>query len=455
MSAYPSFHDVATHFFLQMTVIMVAYRLLWRVFRRLGQVEVVAIMATGFLLGPSVLGAFWPSAQQWLFPTTVGVGGTAVPHPTFTALYVVGQLGLVLYMFLVGTSFDTGIFTSHLRTAGVTATTGVVAPVLLGGATGFVLAGQGGYFTSKVTPWEAAIFLAAAVAITSFPVLAWIIQDAGLDRTRLGTMALSCAAFDDACAWILLAVVLASTEHNMSGAVVALVGGVGFVFVMVVVGRPLLRRLDDWAPSETLGDGLPVGPLAVILITTLACAWFTDLVGASSVFGAFLAGAVMPRGRLLDTVRTRIGPLVSYLLLPAYFVFSGLNTQLGLILEPTVLIAAAAVMIAAFGGKFGAITLAARANGMSWWEASSMGSLANARGLMELVLVNIALTRGLITPALYTILAVMALVTTFAATPAFRLFQARARKRGLEFAAVGEVSAPTPDPVSTGQIESR
>ncbi|WP_233608762.1 cation:proton antiporter [Nocardia stercoris] len=448
MNVYPSLPDVSTHFFLQMAAILVAYRLLWSVFRRMGQVEVVAIMAAGFLLGPSVLGAAWPAAQNWLFPATLRIADAAVPHPTLTVLYAVGQLGLVLYMFLVGTSFDTSIFTSHLRTAGITATTGVVVPMLLGGATGLVLAVRGGYFTGKVTPWEAALFLAAAVAVTSFPVLAWIIQDSGLGRTRLGTMALSCAAIDDACAWILLAVVIAFARHNPADAILALAGGVGFTLVMILIARPVLRRLDYWDRPEALVGGLPIGPFVVILVLGLVSAWFTDFVGASSVFGAFLAGVVVPRDRFVDMMRTRLEPLVSYLLLPAYFVFSGLNTRLSLVFEPSVLVVALVVLVVSFGGKFGAITLAARANGMNWREASSIGALANARGLMELVLVNIGLTQGIITPALYTILTVMALVTTFTATPAFRFIEARARKREPGSIAVSGKPAPESDPAA-------
>ncbi len=442
------------HFFLQMAVILVLCGLLWPAFRRLGQVRVVAIMAVGFLLGPSALGAVWPAAQEWLFPTMIRIGGEQVPHPSLTVIYVVGQLGLVLYMFLVGISFDTGTFVSHVRAAGVTAAAGIVVPMLLGCLTGYVLVAQGGYFTDKVDPWQAGLFTAAAIAITSFPMLAWIVQDAGLYRSRLGTMALSCAAADDACAWILLATVVAGADDSMGGAVLALVGAIGFVLFMFTLGKRLLGLLDGWAERETRGgrgDELPVGPLVAILLTVLLCAWFTDFVGIYSVFGAFIAGVVMPRGWLLDLVRARIEPLVAYLLLPAFFVFAGLNTELSLVFEPSVLLAAVAVLVVSFVGKFGAIAVAARAHGMSWREAGSMGTLANARGLMELILLNIGLTQGLITPALYTILAVMAFVTTFATTPILRLFQRSARKNGMTFGADGEMPIPAMESMPSGQ----
>ncbi|MBF6137354.1 cation:proton antiporter [Nocardia otitidiscaviarum] len=435
----PSLLELSMHFFVQMAAILVAYRLVWLVCRPLGQVQVVAIMAAGFLLGPSVLGAVWPAAQRWLFPTTIAIGGETVTHPSLGVIYVVGQLGLVLYMFLVGSAFQTDILGAHVRVAGATATAGVAVPMLLGGATGLVLAARGGYFTDEIASWQAALFLAAAVAITAFPMLAWIIHDSGLHRTRIGTMALACAASDDACAWVLLAAVVASTRGDAAGALIAVGGGVGFVVFMLTVGRRALAPLNGWADRIPNGDAVATAPLIVMLTVVLLCAWFTDLVGVYSVFGAFVAGIAMPRGRLLDQVRARTEPLVSYLLLPAFFIFSGLQTELSLILEPAVLLTAVAVLVVSFGGKFGAVTLAARYQGMSWREAGSMGALANARGLMELILLNIGLTAGLITPALYTILALMALVTTFATTPLFRLFERNAHKHGRTFGADGEV----------------
>ena len=453
----PPLLDLTTHFFLQMAAVLVAYRLLWPLFERLGQVHVVANMAAGFLLGPSVLGALSPGPQQWLFPTTIEIGGQEVTHPSLSILYVVGQLGLVLYMFLVGSSFRTEIFTAHLRVAGATATAGVAVPMMLGGATGLVLASVGGYFSAGVEPWQAAMFLAAAVAVTAFPILAWIIHAAGLHNTRLGTMSLACAAADDACAWVLLAAVVASTGDDMGDAVLAFVGGVGFTLFMFVVGRRLLRPLDRWAQRE-MRDGrdetLPVGPLVAVLVVVMMCAWFTDLVGVYSVFGAFVAGVVMPRGRMLDAVRSRVEPLVAYLLLPAFFIFAGLNTELSLLFEPSVLLVAVVVLAVAVGGKFGAVTLTARYQGMSWREAGSMGALANARGMTELILLNIGLAAGIITPALYTILALMAFITTFTATPLFRLFERGARKNGLVFDADGETPVPGSQIPSQGHPRS-
>lgn len=451
----PTLLELATQFFLQMLVILVAYRLIWPLFKRLAQVQVVAIMVAGFVLGPSVLGLLWPDGQQWLFPTTVEVGGTSITHPNLTAMYIVGQLGLVLYMFLVGASFKVDILSSHIKQAGATSAAGVGLPLVLGGLTGWMIVTNGGnFFTSKVEPWQGALFMASAVAITAFPMLAWIIYDSGLLNTRLGTMSLSCAAVDDACAWILLATVVASTKDEMSGALLTVIGGVGYLLFMVFIARRWLARLNTWKPKghdNSVSGGIPIAHLTIILLVVLAGSWFTDFVGIYSVFGAFIAGVVMPRGELLDMVRDRFEPVVAYLLLPAFFIYSGLNTKLNLIFEPSILIIAALVLIVSFVGKFAGVSLAARWQGMGWREAGSMGALANARGLMELILLNIGYTAGLITTELYTILALMTIITTFAATPIQRMLERRAWKDGYVFGPSGEEPKQVARPVTAAE----
>ncbi|WP_433192006.1 cation:proton antiporter [Nocardia sp. CA-107356] len=437
----PSLLEITTHLFLQLAVILVTYRLLWPLLRRLGQVQVVAVMVAGFLLGPSVLGWLWPAAQHWLFPIRLHIGDTSIMHPNLTAIYVVGQLGLILYMFMVGSSFDLGILGSHLRQAGATSAVGVAVPMVLGAAVGWWLVGQGRYFTDRMANWQGALFLAAAVAVTAFPILAWIVYDSGLLKTRLGTMSLACAAVDDACAWILLAVVVATAKDSLAGAFLAAGGGLAYVLFMALIGRRLLARLDSRTPrvgdNERAG-GVPVGQLVVVLVVVLLAASFTDYVGIHSVLGAFVAGLCMPRGEFMDRIRERLEPLVGYLLLPAYFIYTGLNTELRVIFDPAVLAVTALVLVVSFASKFGAIGLVARSQGMGWREAGAMGALANARGLMELVLLNIGLSSGLITAELYTILALMTLVTTFAATPLQRMFERSAWKNGMVFGPNGE-----------------
>ncbi|MFQ6331061.1 cation:proton antiporter [Nocardia sp. CWNU-33] len=218
--------------------------------------------------------------------------------------------------------------------------------------------------------------------------------------------------------------------------------------------RRWLARLDTWVPrrgdAERAG-GLPVAPLTVVLLVVLLAACFTDFVGIHSVLGAFVAGLVMPRGELVEQIRQRFEPLVGYLLLPAFFIYTGLNTKLGVIVEPAVVVMTAVVLVVSFAGKFGAVGLVARTQGMGWREAGAMGALANARGLMELVLLHIGLTAGLITLELYTILVVMTTVTTFIATPVQRMFERSAWKNGRVFGPTGEEPKPLAEPSSAGE----
>jgi Kef-type K+ transport system membrane component KefB len=437
----PSLLEITSLLFLQLVVVLLTYRLLWPLFRRLRQVQVVAVMFAGFLLGPSALGWAWPDVQQWLFPTKLIVGDQSIPHPNLIAIYVIGQLGLVLYMFLVGSSFSLPILRSHRRQATATSAVGVAVPMLLGAVVGWWMVGQGLYFTERIADWQGALFVAAAIAVTAFPILAWIIYDAGLTGTRLGTMSLACAAVDDACAWILLAVVVATSQDSPGGAYLAAGGGVAYLLFMTLIGRRLLARLNTWKSrtddTEHTG-GLPVGPFVAVLGVVLLAASFTDFIGIHSVLGAFVAGLCMPRGELIERIRQRLEPVVGYLLLPAYFVYTGLSTQLNLIFEPKLLAVTALVLVVSFAGKFGAVGLIARSQGMGWREAGAMGALANARGLMELVLLNVGLSAGLITAELYTILALMTVVTTIVATPLQQMFERNAWKNGIVFGPNGE-----------------
>jgi len=420
----PTNFELSVHLFLQLAVVLAACRLVGVVLRRLGQTQVVADMVAGFLLGPSLLGLLNPSVQQWLFPSTIAVGGeanaTTVGHPSLSIVYALGQLGLVLYMFSVGLGLNVGILVRHVRHTAVMSLSGVAAPLIMGGTLGVLLLHQSGgrLFSERVHPWEAALFVGAAIAITAFPMLARIVWETGIMNTRVGTLSLACAGVDDAVAWILLALVVAAAAASPGVAVLALLGTVGYFAFMLAVARPLLRRFGGWA--MTGGRLRPEGLVAAAAILAL-CAWITDSVGVYSVFGAFVAGLVMPRGAFADTLRSRIEPVTTAVLLPLFFIYSGLNTQINLLLDPGILLAFAAVLVVAIVSKGGACLLAARAVGLSWPESAALGSLMNARGLMELILLNIGLQAGIITRDLYTVLALMTIVTTLAASPLYAL----------------------------------
>jgi len=277
-------------------------------------------------------------------------------------------------------------------------------------------------FSDKVRPLDASLFLGAAIAITAFPMLARIIYERGLTGTPLGTLALTAGAVDDVAAWCILAIVLASFGGSWGDAYLAIGGGLAYALFMALVGRGLLRRLADHvAPDAPLGATL----LAVVLALFCTSAWLMDAIGIHAVFGGFLLGACMPRGALTEKLREILQPVVVVFLLPMFFTFSGLKTELGVMLQPEILLAAIAILVISFAGKGLACWAAARASGESSQDAMAIGALMNARGLMELILINIGLQAGVILPGLFSILVLMAIVTTLMATPLFNWIMRR------------------------------
>ncbi|MER5336877.1 cation:proton antiporter [Micromonospora sp. NPDC002717] len=435
----PSNLALSLHFFLQLAVVLFTCWSVGLLLRRLGQPQVVADMVAGFLLGPTLLGLLLPALQGWLFPTTLhldaGDAGSRIAHPSLIVLYVAGQLGLVLYMFVVGMSFRTDVLTGHLRSALGSSVAGVIAPIATGAVLGWVLASNRTFFDEKVAAWQAALFVGTAMAITAFPMLARIIHENNLGGSPTGTVALACAAVDDTVAWVLLAVVVSSAQGDASVALLALGGGLLYVLVVLTVGRTLSVRLARWAMDD---DGLRPAGLITTMIILLLCAAYTEAVGIYAVVGAFLFGVAIPRGRFTEALRVCIEPVTVRLLLPTFFVYSGLATQFSVLTDPGVLLVLVIVVVVAFLSKGVACTIGARTAGLPWGAAASVGALMNARGLMELVLLNIGLEKGLVTPALYTVLALMTVITTLAATPLYYFIQRRS-------------GSPAP-PVSDGDV---
>ena len=410
--------EMSVAFFAQMAVILIACRVVGWVGRRfLMQPQVVGEMIAGVLLGPSLLGLLAPEFQRALFPPdTKGV------------LFVGAQLGVGLYMFLVGLGFDRGHFRANGRSAAAVSISGMAAPFLLAVLLTPWLLGVDGLFTPKVTLFEATLFMGAAISITAFPMLARIIHERGLSKSPLGTLCLSAGAIDDAGAWTVLAIVLASLGDGPGVAVKAIVGGVGFAALMFLAGPRLFAPLGRLAER----DGEAREPvLAVVIILFLLSAFAMDAAGIHAVFGGFVLGCVMPRGVLADDLRRKLEPMTLVLLLPMFFTFSGLNTQLSVMADPKVLAVALVVLAASVLAKGGACWAAARLTGQDNPTALAVGALMNARGLMELIIINIGLQRGIIGPALFSVLVVMAIVTTLMASPLFELvYGRRARARG-------------------------
>ena len=397
--------QLSVYFFLQAAVIIVACQLVGRLAQRLGQPQVVGEMIAGVMLGPSLFGLLLPELQLALFP-----------KETRGMLYVGGQLGVGLYMFLVGTEFRSDHFRARYRSALSVSVAGIAAPFVLAFMLTPWLLTIPGLFAARINPVEASLFLGAAIAITAFPMLARIIQERGLAGTPLGTLALTAGAVDDAAAWCILAIVLASFGGTWDSAYLAIGGGVAYALFMVFIGSRLLRRLASHVrPDEPLSPTL----LAVVLVLFCLSAWSMDAIGIHAVFGGFILGAALPRGALTDKLRAQMQPFVVVFLLPMFFTFSGLNTRLGMVMHPALMLGAIAILLASFFGKFVACWAAARVTGEHNRDALAIGALMNARGLMELILINIGLQAGVIEPGMFSILVLMAIVTTLMAPPLF------------------------------------
>jgi len=419
--------QLATLFFLQMFCILLACRLVGALARRLGQPQVVGEMIAGVLLGPSLFGLAFPGIQQALFPPE-----------SLRVLYVGAQLGVGLYMFLVGVEFDLSTFWGRARSAASVSLAGMVAPFLLGAGLTLWLVKVPGIFSAKATPVEAALFLGAALSITAFPMLARIIYERGLTGTPLGTLALAAGAIGDAGAWCAMAIVLASFGDGAGIAIKAIGGGILYAVIVLTLGRKLFQRLGT--ACERAG-GLNHSLLGITLCLFMLGVWITDGIGVHAVFGGFLLGIAMPRGLFASELKRQLEPFALLVLLPMFFTFSGLNTRLDLVNSPSLLLISLAVLLAACFGKGVACWAAARWHGEDNRTAMAVGTLMNARGLMELIIINIGLQRGIIEPALFSILVLMAVATTLMASPVFEWVYGRPARK---LAAPAVVLSPPP-----------
>jgi K+:H+ antiporter len=406
---------LALQFFLQLAVILLFCRLVGAIAVRFGQPQVVAEMLAGVLLGPSLFGLVWPDAQHWLFPWD----STQQMRDTQSYLFPASQLGLALYMFVVGMEFRVDIVQQKLKSAVAVSIAGILTPLAFGAGLAWIFFYYTNLFPGKASLLDAMLFLGASMSITALPVLARIIQFKKLSGTTIGTVALGAGAINDAAAWCLLAVVLSSLDHNWSHALVNISGGVAYVAFTLLVVRPLFARAKTWLVKE--GTLTEAGFVVALALMALG-AWFTDLIGLHAVFGAFVIGAAMPSGVVVRDLIGRIQPLTVALLLPLFFTYSGLNTKIGLLNSGFLWLMCGAVLFAAVVGKGVACWLAARATGIANREALGIGTLMNARGLMELIIINIGLQRGIISEGLFAVLVIMAVVTTVMASPLFDRF---------------------------------
>src|SRR6266404_5193450 len=290
-------NDLAIRFFLQLAFIVAACRIVGLVARRFGQPQVVAEMIAGVLMGPSLFGLLLPGVQAQLFPKA-----------SMSILYAVSQVGLVLYMFLIGLEFQVDLIRQRLRSAATVSVAGILLPFALGAIISTFLTGNSSFFAGSVKGWEAALFMGAAMSITAFPMLARIIYERGLTGTALGTLALAAGSMDDAAAWCVLAIVLASFSGKAAIAILAIGGGLLYVLVVLLLAKPVLHRLGERAERK---GGVSGRMLAFVLMLLMICAWYTDAIRLYAVFGAFILGTAMPRGVFASEMQSRLAPLTT------------------------------------------------------------------------------------------------------------------------------------------------
>jgi Kef-type K+ transport system membrane component KefB len=388
----------------QIAVIILASRVVGYLFRKIGQPQVVGEMLAGIMLGPSLLGWMAPDFSAALFPAA-----------SLTLLNAVSQLGLVLFMFLVGLELNAKELYEHGSATILMSHVSIVVPFVLAAVLSLYLYPR--LSDDSVSFMGFALFMGAAMSITAFPVLARILTDRQLLRTRMGTIAIACAAVDDVSGWCILAyiVVLIRASQSARPLWMTLAGLAIFLLVMIWGLRRMLTRFErHYARNGALSDDA----LAMILLFVLLSSFSTEALGLHLLFGAFMAGAVMPKdARFTAYLTERFESVTVLLLLPLFFAFTGLRTRVGLVKGGEMWFYCVLIIAVAVLGKLGGTSIAARAGGLGWRDATALGILMNTRGLMELVILNIGLDLKVISPALFSMMVLMALITTFMTTP--------------------------------------
>jgi Kef-type K+ transport system membrane component KefB len=398
--------DTLLHVLLALVVVILAARGLGFLFGYLHQPPVIGEMVAGILLGPSLLGRVAPDVAAYLLP------------PSITpSLGVLSQVGVILFMFLVGLELDTSLLRKKSHSTLAISHASIVLPFVLGAAASLWLYPR--LSTSDVPFTPFALFMGVAMSVTAFPVLARILTDRGLQRTPLGVIAISCAAVDDVSAWCLLAMLVGVAKSQLGGMLLTLGLTTGYIAFMLIVIRPWIKRM---ARLQSLKGQVSQGTTTAVFIGLLLSALATELIGIHALFGAFLLGAIIPHASLLAKhITQKLEDLVLVLLLPAFFAFTGMRTEVGLLNSTEHWLACGLVIVVACIGKFGGSSIAARLSGLNWRDSASLGVLMNTRGLMQLIVLNVGLDLRILSPTLFAMMVIMALVTTFATTPLLTL----------------------------------
>lgn len=408
-SLWRNFEHPLSHLFIQLLVIIAASRLVGGLFAKFGQPSVIGEMTAGILLGPSLFG--WVSPDAFLF---------VFPPDSLGALKLFSQIGVCLFMFAVGMELDVKHVRNKAHTAVVVSHASIVAPYFLGVVLAYFL------FSSLAQPGASftafALFMGISMSITAFPVLARILQERKMSQTYLGSTAVTCAAVDDVTAWSALAFVVAiANATSLAGSALTLGLIVVFIAVMIWGIRPLLPKVLGSAEIESPDPSRRT--LAIIVCVVIAAALCTEAMGIHALFGAFLAGAIMPdKSGFRHKLSVRIENFSSVLLLPLFFAFTGLRTQVGLLNDLGGWMICLAIIAVATAGKLGGTALTARFTGMNWRDSLQLGALMNTRGLMELIALNIGYDLGILSPRIFAMLVIMALITTAMTGPLLTWF---------------------------------
>lgn len=384
------------------TIILVARLFGWFCIK-IKQPTVIGEMVAGIVLGPSLLGMYFPDFSAFLFP-----------KESLGNLQFLSQIGLILFMYIVGMELDLSVLRKKAHHAIVISHASIIIPFTLGiGLSYFIysaFAPEGIQFTSF------ALFIAISMSITAFPVLARIVQERNLQKTKLGTIVITCAAADDITAWCILAAVIAIVKAgSFTSSIYVILMAITYVFLMIKIVRPFLKRIGDLQVGKnTINKNM----VAIFFLTLILSAYVTEVIGIHALFGAFMAGAIMPENTKFRTLFIdKIEDIALVLLLPLFFVFTGLRTQIGLLNNGHLWMTAGCIILTAVIGKFAGSALTAKFLGINWKESLTIGALMNTRGLMELIVLNIGYDLGVLSPEIFAILVIMALFTTFMTGP--------------------------------------
>jgi len=411
----------------QIITIIIVARILGWVCKKIGQPTVIGEIAAGIILGPSFVGMYFPGFSAALFPVQ-----------SLGNLQFLSQIGLILFMFMVGMELDLKTLKTKAQDAVVISHASIIIPFTLGMGLAYFIyltfAPQGVQFLSF------GLFLGIAMSITAFPVLARIVQERGIHKTRLGAIVITCAAVDDITAWCILAAVIAIVKAGSFGSSVYIIlMAIGYVVLMLNVVRPFLKRVGDLHPSR---ENMSKPIVAIFFLTLILSSYATEVIGIHALFGAFMAGTIMPDNmKFRNILIEKIEDIALVLLLPLFFVFTGLRTEIGLLNDPFLWKITGLIILVAVTGKFIGSAVAAKIVGQNWRDSLSIGALMNTRGLMELVVLNIGYDLGVLNPQIFAMMVIMALVTTFMTGPALDLINRLFRKEpNLAFEAISQIS---------------